>query len=74
MFFYSPGTRKIPDFMILPHVMASSAMGLKLGVISEFLPPTYAKQMRPRSMCTMQRLSHVYLHAQNVVDAGDICN
>ena len=28
--------------------------------------------MRPRSLRAVQRFMHVYLHAQTVVDAGDI--
>ena len=56
-------------------VMASSAMGIKLGVFG-FLPTKYAKanakQMRPRSSPTVQRFTRIYLHAQTAVDAADI--
>ena len=48
--------------------MASSTMGLKLGVV-RFLLPTHAKQMRPRSLRAMQRLTRVYRHARTAVDA-----
>ena len=58
-----------------PHVMASSAKGLKLGIFG-FLPTTHAKtntkQMRPRSSHTVRCFTHVYLHAQTAVDEGDI--
>ena len=60
---------------IPPCVMASSAMGLKLGVF-RFLPTTHTKtnaiQMRPRSLCAVQRFTHVYLHAKTTVDTGNI--
>ena len=63
-----------PRPRILPHVMASSATGLKLG--SCFLPTSHAKtnakQMHPRSSRTVRHFAHVYLHAQTAVDAGDI--
>ena len=46
--------------------MASSAMGLKLGVFG-FLPTTHAKtnakQMRERSSRAVRRFTRVYLHA-----------
>ena len=55
--------------------MASSAMGLKLGVFG-FLPTTHAKtnaiQMRPRALRAVRRFMRVYLHAKTAVDAGDI--
>ena len=54
-----------------PCVMASSSVGLKLGVFG-FLPTTHAetnaKQMPPQSLCTVQHFSHVYLHTQTAVD------
>ena len=58
-----------PD--IPPRVMASSAMGLKLGVY-QILPTTHththtkanANKMHPRSLCAVQRFTRVYLHAQ----------
>ena len=60
---------------ISPCVMASSAMGLKLGVFG-FLPTTHAKtnaiQMPSRSLRAVQHFTHVYLHAKSAVDAGDI--
>ena len=56
-------------------VMASSAMGFKLGVF-KFLPTTHTKtntiQMRPWSLRSVRRFTWVYLHAQTAVDAGDI--
>ena len=61
---------------IPPRVMALSAMGLKLRAFG-FLPTTHAKtnakQMHPQSWCTVQCFMCVYLHAQTIVDAGDIC-
>ena len=64
-----------PRTPIPPRVMASSSMGLKLGVFG-FLPTTHAKanelQMRPRSLCTVRRFMHVYLQAKIAVDAGDM--
>ena len=61
---------------IPPRVMASSAMGLKLGVFG-FLPTTHAKthakQMRPWSLHAVRHFTRVYLHTRTVVDAGDIC-
>ena len=60
---------------ILPLVMASSAMGLKLGVF-RFLPTTLAKKQTQNksrhNLRTPCRVStHVYLHAQTAVDVGD---
>ena len=56
--------------------MASSAMGLKLGVFG-FLPMTHAKsnaiKKGPQSSSAMRHLTCVYLHAQSTVNAGDIC-
>ena len=50
-------------------------MGVNLGVFG-FLPTTHAKtnakQMRPQSLRTVRRLTHVYLLTQIAVDAGDI--
>ena len=64
-----------PRPRIPPHVMASSAMGLKLGVFG-FLPITHtkgnAKPMHPRSFSAMRRLQVFYLHSQTAVGAGDI--
>ena len=63
-----------PD-CIPPRVMTSSAVGLKLEIVG-FLPTTHAKthtkQMRPWSLRTVQPFTHVYLHTQTAVDAGDI--
>ena len=59
---------------ILPCVMASSAMRLKLGVFGFWLTThakRNAKQMRPRSWPTVRCFTHVYLHTQTTVDAGD---
>ena len=60
---------------ILPRVMESSAMRLKLGVF-RFVPITHAKinakQMRPRSSSAVQRFLCVYLHIWTAADAGDI--
>ena len=60
---------------ILPCVMASSAMRFKLGVLG-FLLTTHAKtnteQMHLRSSCALRHFTHVYLHAQTIVDASDI--
>ena len=57
------------------HVMALSAMGVKLGY-SGFLPTTHAKanakQMRPRSLHAIGHFNAIYIHAQTTVDAGDI--
>ena len=44
--------------------MASSATGSNWGSSS--------LQMRPRSLRTVRRFTHVYLHAKTTVDAGDI--
>ena len=64
-----------PRPRILPCVMVSSAMGLKLGVF-RFLPTTHAKtnakQTRPRSLGVVRRFTRAYLHAQTAVDASDI--
>ena len=64
-----------PRPRIPSRVMASSAMGLKLGS-SGFLPTTHTKtnaiQMHPRSSHAVQRFMCVYIHAQTAVDAGDI--
>ena len=62
---------------ILPSVlMASSAIGLKLGVF-KFLPTalteTNTKQMHLRSLHTVRCFMCVYLHAPTTVDASDIC-
>ena len=53
---------------IPPHVMASLAMGLKVGVFRFYTQ----KQTRPRSSRAVRHFMHVYLHAQIAVDAGDI--
>ena len=62
-------TREIPDLGYCC-VMASSAMGLKLGVFG-FLPTTHAEtnanKMHPQSMRAMWLFTHVYLHAQTPV-------
>ena len=59
---------------VSPCVMASSAMGFKLGVFG-FLPTTHAKtnakQMCPQTSRAVRRFMHVCLHAQTAVDAVD---
>ena len=60
---------------IPPHEMASSVMGLNLGVF-RFLPTTHPKvnvqQMRSRSLCAIQHVALVCLHARIAVHAGNI--
>ena len=46
---------------IAPSVMASPALGLKLGVFG-FLRTTQQEQMRPRFSRTMRHVTHVFLH------------
>ena len=64
-----------PRPRIPPRVMASSAIGLKLGVLG-FLPTNTQKQMQNkwvhdlRAPCSVLR--QFYLNAQTLVDAGDI--
>ena len=64
-----------PRLPIPSRVMASSAMGLNLGVFG-FLPTTHAKtnakQMRSRSSRAVRRFTRVCLHAQTAVHAGNI--
>ena len=59
---------------IPPHVMASLAMRLNLGVF-RFLPTTHAKantkQMRSHSSCPTQLLMRDCLHTQTAVHAGN---
>ena len=63
-----------PSPHIPPCVMASSAMGLKLGVFG-FLLTTHAKtntkQICSWSSRVMWHFTHIYLHSQTAVDAGD---
>ena len=44
--------------------------GTQIGVFG-FLSTTHAKQMHPRSLHAVWRFTHVYLHAQTAVNAGD---
>ena len=59
---YHKYSREIPDFIYCPCVMASSAMGLKLGVFG-FLPTTHAKTntkpVCPRSSHALRHFTHV---------------
>ena len=55
-------------------VMASSAMGLKLGNF-RFLPTTHLKTAQNKfahDLRAMQPFRHVYLHTQTSVDADDM--
>ena len=68
-----------PRSRIPPLVMALSAMGLKL-VVFGFLPTTHAKT-EAKQMCSLNLCAPCsvlcmlnYLHAQTVVDVGDIYN
>ena len=51
-------------------LMASSAMGLNLGVFG-FLPTTHPKAMCSRSLRVARRFTHVWLHVQTAVHASN---
>ena len=67
---YHRYTPEIPDLLLPPCVMASSAMALNFGVF-RFLPTTHAeihaKQMRSRSLCAVRRFALVSHRAQIAV-------
>ena len=66
---------KNPRPRIPPHVTVLSATGLILGVwvfANHTRAKTNAKQMGARSLSTERHFTHIYLHTQTAVDAGDI--
>ena len=72
----SPQIQGRSEPVIPPRIMASSAIGVQLGVFG-FLPTTHAKtnakQMRrTQSLHAMRHFTYVYLHAQTTVDATDL--
>ena len=69
--FSDGGKKGDPRPFIPPCVMASSAMGLKLGSLG-FCQPHTQKQVCPKSLHAVQHFTRVYLHARIAVDAGDI--